>query len=138
MAYQGDHIAFCGFYDFTKAYAVTVSGAEWNPCGHMLLNTGGIGGWYFHVAEVRGRPRFMHQNGYLHYLRDNKKKELSRRHVVVPKPELAYAKLEELLRKQWTWFVLPNNCASFLEDVLQAGGANVGLYTNCPRLETFK
>lgn len=63
MAYQGDEAYFCGDYNFANAHAVTVSGASWNPCGHLLLNTGGVGGWYFHIAEVRGKPKFMRQAG---------------------------------------------------------------------------
>lgn len=138
MAYQGDHITFCSQFDFSRAYAVVVSGAALNPCGHMILNTGGAGGWYFHIAEVRGRPRFMNEEGYRRYLKENDKRELSRTHVAIPKPDAANAKLEDLLIKQWTWFLLPNNCASFLEDVVQAGGSKAGLYTNCPRLEHFQ
>lgn len=138
MAYDGDHIDFCMAFDFTRAYAVVVSGAKWNPCGHMLLNTGGTGGWYFHVAEVRGRPKFMGEAGYQRYLIENGKKEVSRTFVKIPDPDACNRKLEELLLKQWTWFLLPNNCASFVEDVLQAGGTKAGLYSNCPTRETFK
>lgn len=46
-------------------------------------------------------------------------------------------KLEELLAAKWTWGVLPHNCASFVEEVVQAGGSDAGLYSNCPALETF-
>lgn len=138
MAYDGDHINVCKVFDFTRAYAVVVSGARWNPCGHMLLNTGGVGGWYFHVAEVRGRPKFMDEAGYKRYLTENGKKEISRTFVKIPDPGACNRKLEELLLKQWTWFLLPNNCVSFVEDVLQAGGTKAGLYSNCPTRETFK
>ena len=135
MAYDGDHINFCRVFDFNQAYAVVVSGAKWNPCGHMLLNTGG---WYFHVAEVRGRPKFMDEDGYKRYLAENGKKEISRTFVKIPNTNAANLKLEEILLNQWTWFLLPNNCASFVEDVLQAGGTKAGLYSNCPTRETFR
>lgn len=138
MAYDGEHIAFCSNFDFTQAYAVVVSGARWNPCGHMLLNTGGAGGWYFHVAEVRGRPKFMREAGFRRYLKENAKREISRTHVKIPNPDASNEKLEELLATQWTWFVLPNNCTRFVEEVLQAGGSSAGLYSNCPMHETFK
>jgi hypothetical protein len=138
MAYEGDHINFCQAFDFTRSYAVVVSGAKWNPCGHMLLNTGGGGGWYFHVAEARGRPKFMGEDGYKRYLAENGKKEISRTFVKISDPGACNRKLEELLLKQWTWFLLPNNCASFVEDVLQAGGTKAGLYSNCPTRETFR
>jgi hypothetical protein len=32
----------------------------------------------------------------------------------------------------WSWWVLPYNCASFVEDVVRAGGSKAGLYFNCP------
>lgn len=138
MAYDGDHITFCSNFDFTRAHAVVVSGARWNPCGHMVLNTGGLGGWYFHVAEVRGRPKFMQESGYRRYLKENGKKEISRTFVKIPNPDGSNQRLEELLARQWTWFVLPNNCARFVEEVLQAGGTEAGLYSNCPTREVFK
>jgi hypothetical protein len=125
-------------FDFKNAYAVVVSGASWNPCGHMLLNTGGQGGWYFHIAERKGNPRFMREAGYLRYLKEHQKRELRRTFISIPNPEAAHRKLEELLAKQWSWFVLPNNCASFVEDVVQAGGSTAGLYSNCPSREIFK
>jgi len=111
----------------------------------MLLNLGGKWGWvsgrraaYFHVAELRGYPRYMDEVGYQRYLQENGKKELSRRRVYVPNPAGAANKLAELLSKEWIWFVLPNNCANFVEEVLQAGGVRAGLYSNCPTAEEFK
>lgn len=123
-------------FDFRVTKAVVVSGAPWNPCGHMLLNT--AGGWYFHVAEIRGRPRYMREEGYKRFLRENHKHELSRTSLHIPKPMAAHNKLEELLSKPWNWYVLPNNCASFIEDVIEAGGLDLGLISNCPSRETFK
>lgn len=125
-------------FDFANAYAVVVSGASWNPCGHMLLNTGGKAGYYFHVAEVRGFPRYMNGQGFQRYLKEEKKAELRRTRVPLKDPAAAHRRLEELLAKRWTWFVLPNNCARFVEVVLQAGGSDAGLYMNCPTAETFK
>ena len=138
MAYQGDEIKYCTIFDFKKAHAVVVSGAKWNPCGHMLLNTGGRGGWYFHVAEVRGYPKYMNEAGYQRYLKENGKREIRRDFVALKKPYASNLKLQELLAKKWTWFLLPNNCANFVEDILQAGGTSAGLYSNCPTKERFK
>jgi hypothetical protein len=136
--YVGDvmHQCLIQSFDFRHAYAVVVTGATWNPCGHMLLNTGG--GWYFHVAERKGNPRFMREAGYRRYVTEHGKQEVRRTFLHIPNPEASYQKLEELLAKQWTWFVLPNNCASFVEDVVRAGGSNAGLYFNCPSQEQFK
>ncbi|MCB2262984.1 MAG: hypothetical protein LGR52_08610 [Candidatus Thiosymbion ectosymbiont of Robbea hypermnestra] len=136
--YDGDHINFCRVFDFSRAYAVVVNGAWWNPCGHMLLNTGGKGGWYFHIAEVRGLPKFMNEAGYQRYLKENNKREIRRTYVKIKDPAASNRKLEELLSKPWTWFLMPNNCAGFVEEVLQAGGTSAGLYSNCPTAETFR
>jgi hypothetical protein len=140
QAYIGDimYHSLDGTLDFENTYVVVVSGALWNPCGHMLLNTGGYGGWYFHVAERKGNPRFMRENGYRRYLQEHERHELRRTRVHVPNPQGAQRKLDELLAKQWSWFLLPNNCASFVEDVVRAGGSSAGLYFNCPSLEHFE
>lgn len=140
MAYAGDVMNACpgSAFDFKRAHAVVVSGAAWNPCGHMLLNVGGVGGWYMHVAETRGFPRYMGEQGYRRYLKENGKKELSRVHVPLRNPDACMLKLEQLLSDKWTWFVVPNNCVAFVEDVLQAGGTNAGLYSNCPSRESFR
>ena len=74
-AYQGDLIKQCQQFKFGDANAVVVSGSSWNPCGHMLLNTGGPNGYYFHIAEVKGRPRYMDHDGYKRYLEENDKRE---------------------------------------------------------------
>ncbi len=130
--YVGDILRYCdpGLVDFSRTQAVVVSGMT--PCGHMILNTGGLRGWYFHVARWRCYPRYMGFAGFLRYLRENKKSVLIRRRVTVPNPSAAALKLEELTAEQWTWGVLPHNCVSFVEEILQAGGADFGLISNCP------
>lgn len=129
---------FAQQFDFRNAYVVVVSGSSWNPCGHTLLNAGGSGGWYFHIAERKGRPRYMRGPGYQRYLNEHEKRELRRTPIKIPDPQGAHLKLEQLLAYDWNWFVLPNNCASFVEDVLRAGGSKAGLYSNCPSREHFK
>ena len=140
MAYDGEIMTVCQVseFDLGRAFAVVVSGAALNPCGHMLLNVGGTGGFYFHVTEVHGYPKYMTESGYKRYLTENKKVEISRSFVALRNPRGSLAKLEELLSKKWTWYVLPNNCARFVEEVLQAGGTKAGLYSNCPTLEGFR
>jgi hypothetical protein len=137
--YIGEIMHACLFkpFDFNKAFIVVVSGSSWNPCGHALLNTGGPNGWHFHIAEVKGRPRAMQGLAYQRYLREHKKRELRRAAISIPNPRGANDKLEELLSKPWSWFLLPNNCAAFVEDVVRAGGSDAGLYFNCPTREKF-
>ncbi len=130
-------------FNFGSAYAVVVSGDGPNFCGHLLLNVGGIGGLYFHVTgdtlkEIRNYPRMMNEAGYRAYLSSHNKKELKRFRVVISKPNGAMLKLEELLSAKWTWGILPHNCASFVEEIVAAGGSSAGLYSNCPALENFQ
>ena len=142
MAYEGDIILACPAVDYSTVWAVVVSGAMLNPCGHALLYTGLAskqGGWYFHVAQAYGLPRQMPTDGlFQQYLKENGKREITRYAVQLPNPAGAAKRLEELVGKPWVWGVLPHNCAAFVEDVVRAGGSTAGLYTNCPRLEKFK
>ena len=140
MAYEGEIISVCPveMYDFANAYAVVVSGSGPNFCGHLLLNLGGDGGVYLHVAGgIRAYPKEMDQEGYDRYLKENNKREFRRSRVIISYPDRAMRKIEELLSTKWTWGVLPHNCASFVEEIVEAGGSGAGLYSNCPALETF-
>jgi hypothetical protein len=118
-------------------YVVTVSGNT--PCGHMLLNIGGHGGTYTHVLGgdrfpwINGYPYFMNQKGYERYLRENKRMELKRVQVNVPNPAKAKRKLNKLKYQQWFWKGLTDNCVSYVETILQAGGAGFDLQPNCPK-----
>lgn len=140
MAYEGDIMLQCesAAFDFRNAYAVVVSGDGPNFCGHLILNTGGVGGMYFHVAGAHTFPRKMTEAGYRQYLKQSDKKELKRFSVTISNTSGAMLKLEELLAGKWTWGVLPHNCASFVEEIVQAGGSGAGLYSNCPALEDFE
>lgn len=135
--YHGDAMHQCLIkpFDFQHTNVVVVSGDGINFCGHTLLNTGG--GWYFHIAAIHDVPKFMRTEGYQRYLRENGKRELRREIIKIANPAGSHRKLEEILATQWTWCVLPHNCASFVEDILSAGGSSAGLYSNCPRLEHF-
>jgi hypothetical protein len=136
--YEGDVMLKCLLkpFDFKHACAVVVSGDTFNPCGHTLLHTSGD--WYFHVAGPNDRPKFMREAGYKRYLKETDKIEVRRWLVHIPDPAGAHRKLEELLAKQWLWGVLPHNCATFVEEVVQAGGSKAGFYFNCPTVEPFK
>jgi hypothetical protein len=140
MPYEGEILDLCGMLklDFRHAFAVVVSGARWNPCGHLILNTGGRCGIYCHIAERKGYPRYMNERGFMTYLSTNGKREIRRDVVLLPEPEKSYAKLEQLMAQVWSWWILPHNCATFVEDVLQAGGTKAGLYSNCPSHERFQ
>jgi hypothetical protein len=140
MAYEGDLMVACPvtMYDFAHTTAVVVSGDGPNFCGHLILNIGGKIGVYVHVAGLRTEPRKMDEDGYRRYLKETAKKELRRFPVSISYPARAMLKLEQLLSEKWTWGVLPHNCASFVEEIVGAGGSSAGLFWNCPALEQFQ
>ncbi|MGD9213815.1 MAG: hypothetical protein PVJ84_03330 [Desulfobacteraceae bacterium] len=118
----------------SPTFVITVNGNSLNPCGHMLLNIGGYGRIYTHIADVRGYPYFMNQKGYERYQLENNKIELSRVRVNIPNPQKAKLKLNQLKYQRWTWMVLPNNCVHYVEEILQAGGCDFNLKSNCPKI----
>src|SRR5690606_18206778 len=114
-----------------------VSGSGPNKCGHLLMGTGARGDMiYFHVALVRGYPKYMTEAGYQRYLKENGKSELRRRHLALPDPQAARVYLERLMSETWNWYLLPNNCVAFVEEVIAAGGGTWGSYSNCPAVAT--
>lgn len=135
--YAGDVMLYCVIVpdDFRHTKSIIVSGDGKNFCGHALLHIGR--GWYFHVAGTHDLPRFMREDGYQRYLREAGKKEIRRWNVPIPDPYGAHRKLNELLTRQWFWGILPHNCVTFLEDIVQAGGSKAGMYLNCPTMERF-
>ena len=127
MAYEGELLQYCPQNPFAlgNAYAVVVSGDGPNKWGHMLLNTGWKGGMYFQVAGVHACPRYMTEVGYQTYLRETKKRELSRFPVHIKDPDAAQLKLEELLSKPWAWWGVVHNCETFAEEIIVAGGGRI-------------
>lgn len=140
MVYEGEVLDRCGLLkmSFDHAFAVVVTGDSWNPCGHLLLNVGGGCGYYCHVVGLHGFPRYMDEFGFRKYLATTGKSVIRRTFVPLPAPAKAYAKAEQLLSMPWSWWLLPHNCATFVEKVLQAGGTRAGLYGNCPAKEIFR
>ena len=123
--------------DFKHVCAVVVSGDRFNPCGHALLHVGINWSWYVHIAGPYTMPKFMHESDFMRYLKENSKREIRRWPVVLANPKSAHDKLHELMEKPWLWGVLFHNCASFVEEVVQAGGSGAGVYLNCPAAESF-
>ena len=147
MAYEGEILNACGIIqiDFSETWIVAVSGDGPNICGHLLIYSAKGGGYYFHVTgdptakgikKVRGYPMYMNDTGYRRYLKETGKRELSRRKMDLPNPSKAMLYVEGLLSEKWTWAVVPHNCVSFVEEVIDAGGGNWGSYSNCPALAT--
>jgi hypothetical protein len=150
MSYEGEVLYSCPHdIDFTNTWAVVVSGASWNPCGHMLFccGTDSANSWYFHVAgqgmrELLGvwaYPKFMRGDAnFYRYLSDNGKHEIRRLDVRISNPAGAYQKLENFMADKWFWGVLPHNCADFARGIITAGGGSVSVALNCPDQEFVK
>jgi hypothetical protein len=130
-------------FNFGDTYAVVVSGGGANAhgteklnkfiCGHLLLNVGGQGGRYFHVAGEGGNViKHLDESGYQRFLKEAEKDEIRRLRVEVPDPDAAMRKLEELLSKKWNFSLMEHNCASFAEEVVAAGGGNLFVPLECP------
>lgn len=146
MPYDGELLNQCpADIDFTLTQAVVVSGASWNPCGHMLLCAGvsSSTSWYFHVAGdgihelygVYGYPKFMRESQYNRFLRDNGKHEIRRVDAKIINPSSAYKKLSHLMTSKWFWKVLPDNCVTFIREIVSAGGGDLKVMLNCPDQE---
>ena len=92
MAYEGEIMHSPPpphMFDFTRTSAVIVSGDGPNKWGHMLLNTGGVGGMYFQIAGVIAQPRYMNEAGYKRYLQGD------RQHGLTPDDGLLVSVLQE-------------------------------------------
>jgi hypothetical protein len=90
-----------------------------------------------HIAGFYKMPKFMHESGYRRYMKENGKREMRRWPIKLPNPRGAHEKLHELIEKPWLWGILAHNYASFVEEVVQAGGSKAGIYLNCPIAEPF-
>ena len=132
MPYEGDYLDDCAALNFDEhaIEAVIVSGEYWNPYGHVLLNCGGEGGYYFHAATVRSRPKYLDEAGFQRYLQESDKKVRRRIPFCLPYPQAAKRRWQELMSQVWRWSLFERNCARFVEEVLWAGGAPVLLETN--------
>jgi hypothetical protein len=149
MAYDGELLTYCPRdLDFSVTTGVVVSGANWNPCGHMLLCCGNSSStsWYFHVSGqgldelygVYAYPKFMREADYARYLRENSKREIRRMDARITNPTAAYQRLVAYMNDKWFWKVLPNNCATFAKEVVKAGGGDLEVLLNCPDQEVVR
>ena len=147
MSYEGDILNSCpSDINFSVTWAVVVSGASWNPCGHMIFCCGSSSAdsWYFHVAGqgvreafgVRAYPKFMRgDQNFARYLHENNKREIRRVDCAITDPGGSYRKLMLYMSNMWYWGVLPHNCATFARDVISAGGGKIEVLLNCPDQE---
>lgn len=136
--------------DFGRAYAVVVRtqkvGVE-NPniCGHVLLYIGGGMGHYFHLpgigvpdggnrqSSLYQHPHYFPASEYEKYLTLDEKVEIGRYRMGIPRQEEARKQLEVACTEKRVYLLLPQNCVTFVEEILRAGGNYYNL-NQCPTL----
>lgn len=138
MSYNGEVLNASGLIniDLSMIEVIAVSGAGPNICGHLLMRSRGRGGFYFHIADIYTYPHYMDEDGFRRYLREAGKTVLRRLPISLPSPSAAETYLNELMAKKWAWGAVPNNCVSFVEDVIAAGGGTWASVSNCPSVAT--
>lgn len=139
MAFDGAPITSLSSLRLTHASCelLIVSGSGPNLAGHMLMElpaepAGTVS--IFHIGAVYDFPYWMKSADFGRYLRENKKKELGRKSITLTKPADARAWLATAITKKWPWGGIVNNCVSFCEDYIAAGGSKWSMRTNMPSL----
>lgn len=114
---------------------IIVSGDGPNVCGHMLVQMpaepGGTDS-VFHIAGGHDYPHWMPAASYPLYVKENGKTELGRKPIMLPRPRDAAIYLAKAIKEKWLWGGAVNNCVSFCEEYIAAGGADYSMWTNCP------
>lgn len=121
-------------FRYKDFHLVLVTGMSVNKCGHVLLNLGGKGGHYLHIADWQRRPFYLDESHYQTYLAVNHKTEIKRYRMSVPFPHHALTKMEQLISREWQHLIAWHNCATFVEMILKAGGVPFSIVANCPTL----
>ena len=139
MAFEGAPIKSLSGLQLTHASCelLIVSGSGPNLAGHMLMELPASPGGtksIFHIAGLRDYPFWMASADFGKYLKENKKKELGRKHINLPKPGAAETYLAKAIKTKWTWGGIVNNCVSFCEEYIEAGGSTWSMRTNMPAL----
>ncbi len=103
--------------EFTIVY---ITAPNPNPYGHVLLGLGDKG--YIHINALYDRPQYIPVEAFNDYLNEQGRVVLGVQQVYVPDMKKAREKLSELCHQSWLWRLYWNNCVSFADTVLHAGG----------------
>lgn len=122
--------------DWSRVQIVLVTGWKINTCGHVLLHVGGGLGHYFHFdGSMFDYPKYIKGDSeYRTYLTMNGKKELLRKSVDLPRKDAAQQRLCTLMHQKWLTLIVAHNCASFVQQVIEAGGNYWAFPQHCPVL----
>jgi hypothetical protein len=137
MAFDGAPITTLAGLQLTHASCelLIVSGSGPNIAGHMLMELPARAGGtksVFHIGAVRDYPYWMASSDYPRYLKEAGKTEIGRKFISLPKPGDAEIDLAKAIRTKWTWGGIINNCVSFCEEYIDAGGSEWSMWTNAP------
>jgi hypothetical protein len=131
MAYEGEPLTYCPVnLDLSRVEMIVVSGSGINAAGHALLYVPKQG-LYFQIAGVYTYPTMMDELGFKRYLTENSKRILGRNIYSLPSPAGAYNELMLSTSKKWVWGGVINNCATFVQDIIRAGGSSATI-SNLP------
>lgn len=131
MAYEGEPLTYCPInLDLSKVEMIVVSGSGINKYGHALLYVPKQG-LYFQIAGIYTFPTMMDELGFNRYKTENAKRVLGRQIYSLPSPNGAYNELMLSTSKKWVWGGVINNCATFVQDIIRAGGSSATI-SNLP------
>lgn len=143
MAFEGAPIKTLSGLQLTHTSCelLIVSGSGPNLAGHMLMELPARPGGtqsVFHIGGVLDYPYWMAASDFHRYLKDNGKREIGRKSISLIKPMDAERYLDKAIAKKWPWGMVVNNCVSFCEEYIQAGGSTWSMRTNLPALYDSK
>jgi hypothetical protein len=95
MAYLGERLLQCNAvpFNWSQSRLIIVSGSGITLCGHTIVSAGAF---YFHIDGLNDYPWYMAEVGYRRYLKENAKRELYRRQVLLKNPMGAQKKIRRV------------------------------------------
>lgn len=121
--------------DMRNVEIVLVSGAPPNFCEHVLLCVRESNYFHFDGPSPIDYPKYLHEFEYRAYLKQSKKKEIGRKQLDLPCPQGAENKLLQLMHNKWATLLISHNCASFVAEIIHAGGNFWSVPQHCPRTD---
>src|SRR3990167_2272536 len=97
-----------------------ISGMDINPFYHALLFVGKAG--FFHINSMSGHPTHLSIQHFNDFLARKKRKFFGVHFTDIKNTNALLEKLNELVQNNWYWGGVIHNCASFVREVLTAGG----------------
>ena len=109
------------FSDVLRAKYATiyyVTGEGINVFGHLLIK---IGEHYFHVDPTHNYPLYMNDGEFKSYMKHYKRTIISTQKIVITDSLALHSRLTELMRKEFRFNLMDNNCFIFISRVIGKG-----------------